>query len=450
MRKYLVMVLTAGFYFVAFGCGSSSVTGYKVGGKALGLDEGDNLVLQMNLKSNVVLTNDSAFIFSTPVGDKNLYHVSVQTAPAGKTCAVANGDGYISGANVTNVDVMCGTDTYTVGGTAYGLALGSSLVLQNNRTDDLTVAGNGTFAFATALPDDAYYDVTILTNSTGKTCEVTNNKNIINGANVTDVVVVCNSASFNIGGTVTGIPAGKELLLQNNLRDDLTLSADGTFTFATKVPQTGGYHVSVLKEPSGTNCTVANGTGVVGGADVTDVAVTCVASPALMLFLSSHSVWSGDIGGVDGADAYCDRDPSCPQLGTCKALIVDDMTRVACSTPNCSVGGIHEHLDWVLQPNRTYTMTDKTTVIGTTNDNGVFDFPFTNAISSSDKYVWTGLLYDWTTGNHCQEWDTKSYSEYGNLGWSDSVDNIAIYSAGASTNTCRYSRGYLYCVEQPD
>ncbi|MEI6092845.1 MAG: DUF1554 domain-containing protein [bacterium] len=449
MKKYFIPTLLTVMiclYSGVSGCGNN---GYKVGGAALGLDDGDKVVLQVNLKNSLTVDSNAPFTFTMSIPDKTFYNVTAQAVPSGKICSVANNEGYISGSSINNVDVMCSVDPYTVGGTVTGLDLGGSLVIQNNQDDDFTITSNGAFTFPTELADNAEYDVTILTNNSGKTCNVTNGKDIIMGADVTNVVIVCNSTSFSVGGTVTGIPAGKELILQNSLQNDMTLTADGAFTFSTKVPNTGGYHVSVLKEPAGTNCTVTNGTGVIGGADVNDVEVTCVASPALIMFLSSYSVPSGYIGGIRAADAYCQRDCHCPRLGTCKAMIVDGPNRVACRNANCSYGAA-EHLDWVLQANRTYVMPDKTTVIGTTNDNGIFPFPLTNIISDRDKYVWTGLNADWTIGNSCDGWYTKSSSKYGNMGYTNVEDDSSIYSTSGSASTCRYSRGYLYCVEQPD
>src|SRR5689334_17280729 len=51
--------------------------------------------------------------------------------------------------------------SYTVGGTVSGLT-GSGLVLQNGGGDNLAVAQNGPFTFATALADGMAYDVSVL------------------------------------------------------------------------------------------------------------------------------------------------------------------------------------------------------------------------------------------------------------------------------------------------
>src|SRR5216684_379468 len=48
-----------------------------------------------------------AALFATPLADGSTYAVSVLAQPQGQTCTVANGNGTISGANVTDVTVTC-------------------------------------------------------------------------------------------------------------------------------------------------------------------------------------------------------------------------------------------------------------------------------------------------------------------------------------------------------
>ena len=64
------------------------------------------------------------------------------------------------------------------------------------------------------------------------------------------------------------------VVLQDNGGDELSVSANGAFTFATKLPAGAAYNVTVKTSPSGQTCTVANGSGTVGSANVTNVAVT--------------------------------------------------------------------------------------------------------------------------------------------------------------------------------
>jgi len=84
------------------------------------------------------------------------------------------------------------------------------------------------------------------------------------------------AATHAVGGAVSGL-AGAGLVLRNNGGDDLAISANGPFTFATKLAGGAEYAVTVLTQPSGPTqtCTPAGATGVVGAAAVTSVVVTC-------------------------------------------------------------------------------------------------------------------------------------------------------------------------------
>src|SRR5208337_4490263 len=162
--------------------------------------------------------------------------------------------------------------SYTVGGTVSGLS--GTVVLQDNGGDNLSVTANGSFTFATALPTGAPYGVTVLTNPAGQTCIVANGSGTVASANVTSVSVSCsNAASYTVGGTVSGLSG--TVVLQDNGGDNLSVSANGTFTFATSLVSGSAYSVTVKTNPAGQACTVSNGSGTIGSANVTNVAVSC-------------------------------------------------------------------------------------------------------------------------------------------------------------------------------
>ena len=83
--------------------------------------------------------------------------------------------------------------------------------------------------------------------------------------------------TYTVGGDVTGLTG--TVLLRNNGGDDLSVSADGSFTFATALTDGATYEVTVGTQPTGQTCSVTNGTGTIAGADVTDVAVSCADDP---------------------------------------------------------------------------------------------------------------------------------------------------------------------------
>ena len=135
------------------------------------------------------------------------YNITVRTQPASpsQTCTVANAAGTAT-ANVTSVTVTCSTGSFSVGGTVSGLA-GSGLVLRNNGGDDLPIASNGSFTFATELASGSAFAVTVATQPTrpSQTCTVADASGTIGGGDVRTVKVTCSTNKYTIRGTVSGL-----------------------------------------------------------------------------------------------------------------------------------------------------------------------------------------------------------------------------------------------------
>ena len=246
---------------------------FTVGGTVSGLS--GTVVLQDNGGDNLSVAANGSFTFATSLPSGAPYSVTVKTNPSGQTCTVSSGSGTIGSANVTNVAVSCTANTggsFTVGGTVSGLS--GTVVLQDNGGDNLSVAANGSFTFATSLASGAAYSVTVKTNPSGQTCTVSSGSGTIGSANVTNVAVSCsNAATFTVGGTVSGLSG--TVVLQDNGGDNLSVAANGSFTFATSLASGAAYSVTVKTNPSGQTCTVSSGSGTIGSANVTNVAVSC-------------------------------------------------------------------------------------------------------------------------------------------------------------------------------
>lgn len=122
--------------------------------------------------------------------------------------------------------------------------------------------------------------------------------------------------TYTIGGTLTNV-LETDLVLQNGGADDLVIPQGATsFTFPTKLLSGANYTVSVKTNPKYQNCTVSAGTGTVGAANVSSVAIDCspkttcntlhAAFPAAIT-----GIYYIDLDGAGGADpfkAYCDFD----------------------------------------------------------------------------------------------------------------------------------------------
>ena len=243
---------------------------YSIGGTVSGLT-GTGLVLQDNGGNNLAVSASGSLTFSTAVASGAAYSVTVLTQPTGQSCTVTNGSGTAS-ANVTNVQVACSTAYYTVGGTVSGLT-GTGLVLQDNGGNNLAVSANGAFTFSNPIVSGATFNVTVLTQPTGQICTVTSGSNT-SISNVSYVQVACSNVSYTIGGTVSGL-TGTGLVLQNNGGNNLTLSANGSFTFSGSVASGTAYSITVLTQPTGQTCWV-NNSGGTATANITNIQVACL------------------------------------------------------------------------------------------------------------------------------------------------------------------------------
>jgi 6-phosphogluconolactonase (cycloisomerase 2 family) len=86
--------------------------------------------------------------------------------------------------------------------------------------------------------------------------------------------------NYTVGGTVSGM-VGSGMVLQNNGGDDLSISANSSFSFATQLTDGAAYSVTVKTQPTNPSqtCTVSNGSATVNGARVVSVVVNCVTGP---------------------------------------------------------------------------------------------------------------------------------------------------------------------------
>jgi len=181
--------------------------------------------------------------------------------------------------------------TYSIGGSVTGLS--GTLVLQDNGGNNLSVTAAGNFTFSTKLASGTAYSVTVLTQPSGQTCSVTSGSGTVSSSNVTNVAVACTAsgtgAGVTIGGTVTGL-TGTGLVLQDNGGDDLTITKNGAFTFATSLASGTAYAVTVSTQPTSPSqtCKVSSGTGTTASTNVTSVAVSC-ASVGMFAYTASNT-----------------------------------------------------------------------------------------------------------------------------------------------------------------
>lgn len=151
----------------------------------------------------------------------------------------------------------------------------TGLVLLNNGGDELLVTGSGTATFKTLMEPDAAFNVSIKTTPDGTECKLANNTGKINYYSYQQTVVTCTPKTYELGGEVSNLTTSGLVLANGPLT--VAVPANSTrWEFATKINNLAPYGVTILSQPAGQTCALANASGVMPLAQkVANVNVTC-------------------------------------------------------------------------------------------------------------------------------------------------------------------------------
>ncbi len=203
-----------------------------------------------------------AYELTAPTTD----HVQIASTASGLTVGVSLPSAAGNPSTVTS------SVSYAIGGSVSGLS-GGSLRLKLNGGNPLVVTTNGAFTFPATV--SATYAVVVSSQPTGQTCTVSNGSGAGVTANVSNIGVVCSVDSYTIGGSVSGLANGMQVILSNNGADSTTVAGNGSFSFSTPVAYNGTYSATVTTQPTGQICTVSNGSGTGVTADISNVSIMC-------------------------------------------------------------------------------------------------------------------------------------------------------------------------------
>jgi hypothetical protein len=181
--------------------------------------------------------------------------------------------------------LACALGLSACGGSSGQLLLGGvvggvtkdSLVLQNNGAHDYTITASGPFNFPDLIGVDEQYNVTVKSfPSNVEKCDVTNGSGR-SAFNVQNIGVNCILKTHALGGPVNGLGNASGLVVVNGA-DKVPVPAGATTFNMTKVGEDAPYGITVLTQPAGLACAVANGTGKMGTSDINNVSVSCVSA----------------------------------------------------------------------------------------------------------------------------------------------------------------------------
>lgn len=169
-------------------------------------------------------------------------------------------------------------NTYVIGGVVKGLVEGTRMQIEN-AGDRLVIDANGFFRFVTEALDGESYSVRVTRQpeAPNQSCSLTGAQGQVAGQDVDGIIIECVLKTFSVGGMVSGLPDGNEIVLQNKGRDRLQVSADGPFVFPVAMEDGSSYEVEVARQPRRANwiCAVLRPYGLLAGKDVDNVEVDC-------------------------------------------------------------------------------------------------------------------------------------------------------------------------------
>lgn len=207
---------------------------------------------------------------------------------------------------------------FPVTGVVSGLAYGTLVLKTGNQTvsvvpnpaNTATVVNTVTYTFPQILEYGDVYLVERSSDPVHQTCEVgqVNADSAGHTASI-NVAVQCSINAYTVNGYIYGLKGDGLKLINGSLDGTLTptqttvdanavteaaaeataVAAGGavgsgaktpSFSFATAVAYNQAYGVTILAQPTGQTCTIANGTGLMGDTAVLNITVNCVDNPA--------------------------------------------------------------------------------------------------------------------------------------------------------------------------
>ncbi|KAK1548273.1 hypothetical protein Q3G72_008934 [Acer saccharum] len=229
---------------------------FSVGGSIAGLT--GTVVLQQGTDFVFVSAPQTTFSFPPDLADGSRFAIVVAQQPDNQTCTLNTSRGTIDAADVSNLTIVCVAAKRTLSFHVEGSAGPVSVV--NNGTDAYRTSADGNYTFATAQPDGAHFNVSVLEEPSGQACIVDNGYGMFAGTDVNGINVNCQNPirDYTVGGTAAGIVGPVEL---NNGIENITVTQDGPFTFPSPLISASTYNVSIVSQPAGQACAVTTVAG---------------------------------------------------------------------------------------------------------------------------------------------------------------------------------------------
>jgi hypothetical protein len=94
---------------------------------------------------------------------------------------------------------------------------------------------------------------------------------------------------YTVGGTVSGLTTGQSVTVLNNGGNAVTVSANGSFTFANTLGSGAAYAVTVGTQPISQTCTLGLGTGANMSSNISNIIISCKRIPTLITIINLNA-----------------------------------------------------------------------------------------------------------------------------------------------------------------
>ena len=185
------------------------------------------------------------------------------------------------------------SDDYTVKGRVAGLVYPGAVLKTNGMevklTPPATPGDDVTFTFPNKLKYGDVYNVVFDPEADNQSCGadsryIANFNDTAGRLADIEITLACDVDTYGISGKVIGLAADGLVIANGSNTGRTTIGkAANNATFDYTMPAVAfgvTYSIVVVQQPTGQTCTVANGTGTMKDAAVTNVDITCVNNPA--------------------------------------------------------------------------------------------------------------------------------------------------------------------------
>ncbi len=202
---------------------ATCVSNYTISVAVTGLN--GTLVVQDNDNDTLTFTTNKTQTFATSYGSGSAYSVTVQTQPAGQTCALSsNASGTIT-SNVT-VTATCANSGNNLTLSVNLTGLSGTAVMQDDQGDTLTFKNSGTQTFTKTYTSGATYTVYVTSQPSSQSCVPTYYSGMITSN--TTISPVCATGATRQLGTISGVSSiSCSGSIKNGVCQQMTVSCPG-------------------------------------------------------------------------------------------------------------------------------------------------------------------------------------------------------------------------------